>query len=203
MKKILLVFLLLVFAKEGYMSGEGKDIELSSRLDKRRNVYVVKIIGSSSVAIKEIKKASKDPTAADKSYYSAQIIEIINRGPGTWENEEEWTMLFSKKENSILAKIRKNGISGVKVHDTIFIMDAEDLSYSYIYEVEGRHKIFYYYHCADVAEKINNGETYLFIGDASVSKKNGVFYGNIDYGLYPNTKSMRDKIEGILKTSRH
>lgn len=203
MKLHTLVLLMLIFPGAGYMSGTVENIELKKRLDKDRPVYLVKIIGSSTVTIKELKEAIKveDAKIADQHYYSAEIIEIINAGNISPDDEEQWTMLFSLQEKAILKKIKKNGVAQVSVTDTIFIFDREDLRYSFIYYVEGMHKIFYYYRCVDASQKIEIGKTYLFVAGKSFSIKNGVLYGNVDYGLYPDTKAMRKKITGILKKS--
>jgi len=162
---------------------------------------VVKIAGPTSVTIKELTQAAKKtaPEIANKYYYPAQIVEIINKGESLREHEESWTILFSPRENAILKKIKKSGVGNIDVNDTIFIMDREDLSYSMIYYVEGRHKIFSYYYCTDAASEIKAGESYIFISNGVPSHKNGVFYGNVDFGLYPDTKEMRAKIASILE----
>jgi hypothetical protein len=56
--------------------------------------------------------------------------------------------------------------------------------------------------CADAAAEIKPGNSCIFISDGAPSKKNGVFYGNIEYGLYPDTKEMRTKITEVLAESR-
>lgn len=193
--------LALFLAKYGMASSIGKEVKLEDCLDKSRNVYVVKITGSPSVTIKEFKEkaGTEGPSVTDENYYSATVIEIINKGDGALLDTEPWTMLFPPAEEAMVKKTKAHGADSIKVRDTIFIFDEENLYYTYLYYVEGMRKIVYNHYCTDAAAgQIRIGSTYLFISKPGISNTNGVFYGNIGDGLYPNTKKMRKKIAGIL-----
>jgi hypothetical protein len=203
MKRLILLLLVLFFSREGFMSGAREEVALKNVLQTRNNVYVVNIIGSYSVTIKEIKKKvqKNDRELADKVYYAAKIVAIINKGDSSRNDKESWTMLFSPRELDVLKKIKTVGIEKICPSDTIFIMDGDDLSRSITYYVNGEHKIFIYDFCADAASEIKPGNSYIFISDGAPSKNSGVFYGNVGYGLYPDSNKMRNKIAKILAKS--
>lgn len=203
MKHLTLLLLALLPACSALASGTREEVALKDRLDKRSWVYAVTITGTSKVTIKELKTAAKSDTEISGAYYySAAIAGIISRGESSLDSEEPWTMLFSARERATLKKAKESGAEKIGVSDTVFIMDAEDLSCSMTYYVEGRHKIFIYYYCADASAEIKPGKSYIFISNSAPSRKNGVFYGNVGYGLYPDTKAMRKKIKSILAPDR-
>lgn len=203
MKLHLLALILFFFTEGVYTSGIVEMIELQSCLHKDSPVYGVKILGLSAVTIKELKNAvgAENPDLARIPYYSAEITEIINKGAVSSDSKEPWTMLFSPKEKAVLKKFNKSGVTAMSVNDTMFIFDRKDLSNSFTYYINGMHKIFCYYRCPDGVQKIEVGKTYLFISNKYFSAKSSVFYGNIDYGLYPDDSTMRKKVADILEKS--
>ena len=102
------------------------------------------------------------------------------------------------EQTPAVKKVRNNGVDNIRCKDTVFIMNGSRLGRSFTYDVEGKHKIFYHYFCPEAVDGIEIGKNYIFISDNMFSKKNNVFYGNINYGLYPKTKDMRKKVLKIL-----
>jgi hypothetical protein len=182
------------------MSGMNEPVELKSHLGDGSLVFAVRLTGSSTVTVKEFREATDAEThhVAAQPYYAVEVLEVLHRGRPSTDGEEPWTLLFTPGEEAVLGKARTRGAENAEVGDTIFIMNGEDLDRTHIYYVEGRHKIFYYYFCPDAAKSVGVGKTLLFISGNSVSRKNGVLYGNVGDGLYPDTKAMRKKIAGIL-----
>jgi hypothetical protein len=188
-----------------YPSGMVQEVALEKIVSLQSNVFVVRITGFSTVKIKEFAAVAdkNDDSFVYQGYYSAEIIDIINKSNQTGRADDSLTMLFSKPERQLIDKVIKKGIEGLQSGDTVFVMDAENLHHTYMYHVQGLRKIVYYYRSADAVKNIEKDSTCILISNAGFSKKNGVLYGNVGYGIFPDTAEMRDKIDAILKTQAH
>ncbi|MFP4165000.1 MAG: hypothetical protein ACLFVE_13555 [Chitinispirillaceae bacterium] len=199
MKTVKLLFMIIILAKAGYMSGRVKEVELKDMYLSTSNIFRVKIVGDSKARVKEIEEKMGKKASPEFHLYRAVVIEQLHFSDQFDTNEENWTLLFSSPEDSNSRMIEGGKISIPDAEDTIIIMDQEYISQSMIYHVKGLRKIFIHYRCPDAAERIKTGETYLFISDKLATSKNGVYYGNIDFGLYPDTEKIREKITSVLE----
>lgn len=199
MKIIKLLLLVIIFAKDGHMSGMVKQVELEELINYHSGIFRVKIVGSSQAEVKEI----AEKIGFDKAkfhLYHAEVVEQIHTSNQFDTNEENWTVLFSSPKAKNHRKTEDtSGCAIPDLRDTIMIMNQEYISQSMTYHVHGIRKIYIYYRCPDAADEINTGETYFFICGKLATPKNGVSYGSNGFGLYPDTKQIRDKITAALK----
>ena len=177
-----------------FMSGIGRDLELSEVVSPNDDVYVVRVVGSGTVKIKEMIKpvAKIDPTLADFMYYRVEVVEVLYASSSISGNAEQWTYLFPSSDAATLKTTRNSAGKALSIGDQFFVLDSEQALYSTMYYVQDLRKIVYYNNCQDLASTITNGASYIFVGSRSI--KNGVYYGNIGLGLFPNSTDVRQKI---------
>ena len=197
MKKALVLLFILFITQNGHLSGSRKKVPLRERCSKFNNIFIVKIVNTVNGIVREIDTVNKSVSSFHG--YSAVILKIINKS-NQLPSREAFHIKFPSAETTLLEKIKAKGIEHVAAKDTIIIMNAENIKYSIIYEVQGLRKIFFYYYSPDAVKTVQIGGTYILIADNSFSRENGVLYGNVDYGLYPNTAKMRERISTILKS---
>ncbi len=199
MKKIILILIIVLISQNGYMSGSRKEVLMQERCSRNYNIFEIKITNNVQGVVQEIDEVNKSVSSFHG--YSAVIIKVINRSNQS-PLSEDFHIKFSSSETTLLKKIKKNGISNLEVNDPVIIMDSENIRYTIIYEVRGLHKIFFYHYSADAVDSVKTGETYILIADNIFSNENGVLYGNVGYGLYPDSPKIREKIDAILNSDK-
>jgi hypothetical protein len=197
MRLLTAAFVILCAAREGYMSGRVDQQDFASRLNQQSHVYAVRILSVSSMVVKEL--AAVDSAMGHQHCYVARITAVLQRGGDSSDEPESWTFKLSPADKRIVDDARTRGAQGLTVGDTIVIMNAESIEYSIVYYVEGRHKIFLYARCEELAEGTEPGADYLFVSSGWHSRASGVFYGNFADGLYPDTPRMRARVKSLLK----
>jgi hypothetical protein len=178
------------------MSGKIEEIELKDCCSNHNPICLVEIMGPIQGVVHELEGV--DVNASRRHGFKAKILDVLNQTGSAFPAEENWHIRFPFPENRHLKEIKARGISALYPNETIFIMDSENISYTITYHVEGKHKIFIYSHCPDSVETVDAGQNYIFIASTLFSLKNRVLYGNIEYGLYPDTLEMLEKINVIL-----
>jgi hypothetical protein len=196
---IILSFIIIFSAQDAFMSGMEQLEPLDKCFSKNSYVFLVTLTDTTSGIVEELDNVSKD--ISGQFCYIAKINEIIHNKVGNSPNPEQWHIHFSAPYDKMLKKIKDVGPGAIKVNDKVIITDHENIQYSIMYHVDGMHKIFYYYACQDAAKSIKINKKYFLIVDNTFSPDNGVLYGNVDFGLYPATNTMRKKILQILKQS--
>ena len=196
---IILSFIIIFSAQDAFMSGMEQLEPLDKCFSKNSYVFLVTLTDTISGIVEELDNVSKD--ISGQFCYIAKINEIIHNKVGTSPRPEQWHIRFPATYDNLLKKIKKQGPGALEVNDLVIITDHENIHYSIMYHVDGQHKIFYYYACQDAAESININKKYFLIVENTFSPDNGVLYGNVDFGLYPATNTIRKKIIQILKRS--
>jgi hypothetical protein len=193
--RIVSAFLLaIIISVHGHSSGSIKIVALDDCVYPSSGVYTVRILDSDIASVKELEPFGNE--VAHHPVYIARIVKILN--PGFRTTQESCHIVIPERLKSILKKNKNASSERMTVNDHILIMDRENISYSMIYHVENRHKIFYYYQCDAEVKQVAVGKEYIFITDEGMSDKNGVMYGNIRFGLYPDTELIRQKIMSII-----
>ncbi len=198
--KIKIILLFFILSTRGASpSGSLKKVPFDDLFSLNDNIFAVKIIKEFEAVIDELDKVN--PAVSRKKVYQAVITEVISKSSRSSETKDRWHVSFpeSEKKEAKERKIKKTDLSE---NDVIYIMDYQDINYSVIYYVEERHKIFYYYYCPEAAGSIESGRSYIFITDGQYSQ-NGVFYGNLKFGLYPDKQKIRQKINKVLKNLKN
>lgn len=198
MRLLIAALVVLCAAREGYMSGRTDLQDLSGRLSSDSHVYAVRILSISSMVVKQL--AAVDSSAGRQHCYVARISAVLQRGSSSSDEPESWTFDPTPEDDRILARARTRGAQGLAIGDTIMSMNMEGIQYSIVYHVEGRHKIFLYARCEELAQGVARDSNYLFISSGWHSRASGVFYGNFADGFYPDTPKMRARVKSLLKS---
>lgn len=177
-----------------FMSGIGRDLELSEIVNSNDNIYLVKVVGQSTAKIKEMLEpvAKIDPALADFPYFTVEVVEVLHVSNSLSLTPEDWTYQFPGSDATILKNCRAKAGQSLAIGDRFFILNSEDALYSVMYYVQGLRKIVYYNHCNELAQAIEMGKTYLFAGTYSL--KNAVFYGCLGLGLFAPSAEMQKKL---------
>jgi hypothetical protein len=190
-------FLFALLPQVAFMSGSLEESKLEDNITTQNNIYVVTITSQVNGKVKEIEKI--DTEVSGITIYRAKIESIYYKSKfASGYLTDQWHILFSKPVDDIIKiiKLKKNNYP--EINDEILIADYENINYSYIYYVEGRHKIFIYHSCIDSTKTIKIGEKYYFINTGVPSKTNPVFYGNIGLGLFPFTNTIEERIKKVI-----
>ena len=172
-------------------------IELNRRLNANNQVFIIKLIDFGPVEIIEFNKASNGGFGVRKFAAIAVVSEVINRGKST-PVAEPWSIDYTRADTKQFKRYRVKGVPS-KVGDTILIMDAQSLQSTYNSSVKNSKAPFtYYYSPIAVEGPMITDQNYIFISNGFPSTKNGIYYGNIEYGIYPNIKELREAIITII-----
>lgn len=188
------VIISVIVSMNAYSSGSLKIVPLEECVNPSSGVYVVKIIDSGTIKVKELEKFGEE--ISNQTVYHARIISVLNQCSGN--SEESWSLIVPDKYKSVSDANKKKISADISERDQLLIMDRQNIEYSMIYYAENRHKIFYYYHSDSEVQQVSIGNEYIFVSDRGMSRKNGVIYGNVRFGLYPETQMMRKKIMSIV-----
>jgi hypothetical protein len=181
------------------MSGTLEQSSLEENFSENDSVYLVTITGSVTGQISEIYK--KDRDASKIVVYRAVVDQIIYKSNiSITSSSDKWHIKLPSPEKGIISQIHKKKESYPGVNDEILISDFENIHYSYVYYIEGLHKIFIYHNCPDSVKSVLIGQKYFFICMNNSLKTNPVLYGNIDLGLFPYTKDIRWRIDKIISS---
>ncbi len=202
MKNVKIGIFIVVLILNSFGSGSKKEVPLSSRISKTGSqIFLVKLIDFNSVAIEEFNSVAGGE-GIRKFATLVEITEVIHSSNPT-VSDEAWSIDFKEESTKTLSPYRTKKAQSA-VGDTVIVMNGEDIGRSYTYYVENRKKIFYYYYSDLAAETpLLTDREYLFISNGLPSQKNGVYYGNIGYGFYPNSKEVREIVTTSLDSSVH
>ena len=195
MKYIICFILLLILPRTALMSGKNVEHSLSSVIKQNSLIFSVKIFRVSSISIKELLK--EGPEVSKESCFLAVVEEVIYANNTQFSQKEPWKIIFKPEDKHYLKSLNKKDNFSINKKDTIAITHGERINYSYIYYVRKLHKIFYYNTCKDIVHSPDINKRYIFISSA-ISKKNLMFYGGIETGIFEDTKENRAVIKEVI-----